>query len=101
MWSGLVITNEHRLKISKGNKGKKHPHRKRLSLENKRKLSVAHIGQKPWNKTKIQCIQNGVIYNSTHEAAKQLGISQGLVSQVLNGKRKHTKGFSFVRYINE
>lgn len=34
-------------------------------------------------------------YNSIKEAAKVSGISQGLISNVLIGKRKHTHGFIF------
>ena len=39
--------------------------------------------------------QNGVVYQSQHEAARQLGLRQAKISMVLNGKRKHTGGFMF------
>lgn len=42
---------------------------------------------------------NGIVkkFSSTKSAAKELGISQGNLSMVLNGKRKHTHGFTFER----
>lgn len=42
---------------------------------------------------------NGIVkqFSSTKAAAKALGISQGNLSMVLNGKRKHTHGFTFER----
>lgn len=38
-------------------------------------------------------------YTSQREAVRQTGFSQGLVSEVLNGKRKHTGGYQF-KYAN-
>ncbi|MGV2809928.1 NUMOD4 domain-containing protein [Enterococcus faecalis] len=45
---------------------------------------------------KIKC-SNGITYNSINECAKLLNISSGSISETLNGKRKHTKGFTFER----
>lgn len=39
-------------------------------------------------------------YRSQREAVKQTGLSQGLISEVLNGKRSHTRGYQF-RYVAE
>lgn len=39
--------------------------------------------------------QNGVIYFSIREAAKQLNLSEGSISQNLRGRSKQTKGYSF------
>lgn len=44
-------------------------------------------------------IQEGYIVNrfkSQKEAVKMTGLNQGLISEVLNGKRNHTGGFQFV-----
>lgn len=38
------------------------------------------------------------VFESTQEAARKLGVQQAHVSQVLNGLRKHTKGYSFYDY---
>lgn len=46
---------------------------------------------------KIKCINNGIIYSSQLEAAKALGIKQGHISEVLNGKRSSVKGYLFER----
>lgn len=35
-------------------------------------------------------------YRSQREAVRQTGLRQGLVSEVLNGKRSHTGGYQFV-----
>lgn len=48
---------------------------------------------------KIVCLNNGNIYYGISEAARQLGLSVGNISEAVNGKIKHTKGFSF-RFIN-
>lgn len=34
-------------------------------------------------------------YRSQREAVRQTGLSQGLISEVLNGKRNHTGGYQF------
>jgi hypothetical protein len=39
--------------------------------------------------------QNGKLYSSVDEAADYLGINSSCVSRVLNGHRKHTKGYVF------
>lgn len=47
---------------------------------------------------KIICLNNGVIYDTLHDAAKQLNIDFRHMSCVLKGKRKHTCGYSFKYY---
>lgn len=49
-------------------------------------------------KTKIICLNNGVIYESQHEAARKLNISLGHINNVLKGKRNHTHGYIFRYY---
>lgn len=45
---------------------------------------------------KIKC-SNGIVYNSCKDCATMLGLNRSAISEVLNGKRKHTKGFTFER----
>lgn len=42
------------------------------------------------------CVENGKIYNNQSQAARELGLFPESVNMVLNGKRKHTRGFHFV-----
>lgn len=46
-------------------------------------------------KVKIKCIQNGVIYDSITQCCNELGLSTGNVCEVLGGRRKQTKGYTF------
>ena len=52
------------------------------------------------NRTKILCLNNNVVYLSQREAANLLGLQQANIHKVLNGQRKHTKGYVFV-YVNK
>lgn len=49
--------------------------------------------------TPILC-SNGIVYPSLNECSRSLKLSCGAISEVLNGKRKHTKGFTFERTEN-
>lgn len=61
-------------------------------MTDKHRESARKVGLN--NGKKVLC-SNGVVYPSGCEAARQLGLSQGNVWSVLNGKRKHTKGYTF------
>ncbi len=71
------------------NKGKK------ASPEAIRNQSAAHLGQVAWNRRAIICLETGEIFESGAKAAKCLNLSTSKVSLVLNGKIKHTKGYTF------
>lgn len=43
---------------------------------------------------------NGLVYNSLSECARALQLSSGSISEVLSGKRKHTRGYRFERVDN-
>lgn len=49
---------------------------------------------------KIKCLENGEIYNSQSEAARDLGLYQSNIKQVLKGRQKHIHGYHFI-YVNE
>ncbi len=51
-------------------------------------------------KRKIKCITTNQEFDSLVDAAKELGVSTGQVSNVASGKRKHTKGLYF-EYLNQ
>lgn len=43
----------------------------------------------------VKCLENGKIYNSINEAAKDLNLNVGSISHVINGKMKQTGGYHF------
>lgn len=47
------------------------------------------------NSKQIICLNNGKVYKSAREAAKDLCLQYSKISLVLNGKRNHTKGYRF------
>ena len=79
---------------------------RRLSDETKQKISQANRGKKLTKETcerirkakncEIVC-SNGQTYCSQKVAARCLGLSQGLISEVMNGHRSHTHGLTFRR----
>lgn len=98
-----IIHQESRRKMSLAKLGKSNPHTK----QSKKKLSLAKTGVRftenhklalskaRKDKKRIKCLNNGVIYNSTCEAAKALKLTTQNISQCLHGKRKSTHGFQF------
>ncbi len=60
-----------------------------------RNISGAKKGKPNSNNKPVQCIDTGVVYRSTGEAAKILGLQQAKISAVALGKRNHTGGLRF------
>jgi len=88
---GKKNSTEHRSRISNSLRGKK------LTESHKKAMSLGHIGQVAWNKMKIQCVETKEIYNSIKEAEQKLKICN--VSLVLNKKRNHAGGLTFIRIL--
>ena len=86
--SGYRLTETHKQAISKAQKG-------RLRTKEETELNIKH---QP-NRRSIQD-QFGRIYQSTYQAASQLGLHRKLVGMVAAGKRKSTGGFTFT-YVKE
>ena len=111
---GFKWSDKSKFKLSNSLKqlyatGKRQPRKTRLSVEAKLKISKSlkeqhnsgsreHckqlIGKK--NSCPIYCHQTSKIYDSCTLAAKELGLSNGNISSVLTGRRRHTKGYTFV-----
>lgn len=53
-------------------------------------LSLDEYGYK-----QVILVKNGVIYRSTREASRLLGLDNGSLNKVLKGKRKTVGGFTF------
>lgn len=48
------------------------------------------------HRREIKCLETGIIYQSTKEAADLLGVTPALITHVLKGRQKRAKGFTFV-----
>lgn len=96
-WVGKHHTTETRIKLSDLRKGSKNPmYGKHMSEETKIKMSKSH---KNCSLCKaIVCLETGEVFISASEVARTMNLSQGLVSAVARGERKHTKGYHF-KYI--
>lgn len=76
-WSKLYDKETVSKKISQGDPGK------------------SNRGKPANNRTKIRCMQTGKIYESQLQAAQELGLKQSDISNVLCGRQKTTKNYSF------
>lgn len=66
------------------------------NLKHSRDVLMNDYGKK--NRKPVLCIDNGILYVSAREAARQLGIkSHGNISSVINGRAKTVNGFKFSR----
>lgn len=83
---GKRLTDEHRKALSEAKRGKP---RNPLSEETKKKISDSH------SKTPIICVETGVIYDSIHACAKELGVSATAICAVCKGRHKSTGGYCF------
>lgn len=45
----------------------------------------------------IKCLNNGKMYSSIKDAEVDLKLTRGEISRHLNGKRKHVKGYKFIK----
>lgn len=79
---GRVLSDESRKKISDFHKGKK-------------KNPEAVLAMARSKSKKVLCITNGVIYESTRDAARKLGISSSKVGECASGVLKKTSGYIF------
>ena len=84
---GKHLSDEHKARISAGNKGKKH------SIDAISRTQQAHF--KP-----ILNIETQKIYESISKASEELGVSCTAISNVLRGKAKTCKGYHW-EYIKE
>lgn len=71
---------------------------KKMSNEFRQKLSKSHIGQVPWNRRKILCIENNTIYESMKEASEKLSVLPAGISKVCRGIIQQTGGLHFKYY---
>ena len=101
---GRKLDDEHKRKISEAGLGRV------ISIDTRQKISAFHKGKKKnpeavakmaASKSKaVICNNNGKIYKSMSEAARDLGIRPNHISDVCRGIAKQTCGYTF-RIINE
>ena len=92
---GIIDCCEHKIKETKGTHWVYYNEFKNMSNEDVQfKLNEHSSAFK-----KCLCIENNKIYNKLSDAARELGLNAGTISEVCQGKRKHTHKYHF-KYIN-
>lgn len=86
---GAIHTDEAKAKISQAGMGRT------ASDATKQRMKEAHKGAKAYNAKRVQCVETGIVYGSTGEAARELKLQQTSISSVCLGKRKSTGGLTF------
>lgn len=93
-FKGKHHSAETKEKLSDLKKGSKNPmYGKHISKMTRIEMSKSHKNCSLCKK--IMCLETGEIFISTSEVARRMNLSQGNVSAVASGKRKHTKGYHF------
>lgn len=116
------MTESHKLKISRANKGKpSHLKGKKMSESRKRKIGLSNKGKKRTEEQrrkqseymksidlnggknprarKVRCIENGIIFDCVTDASVWAGVSRGSVTDALNG-RSHTSANYHWEYVS-
>ena len=94
---GHPVTEETRQKLRNHNLGKK---QSKETIE-KRKATIIQKKQNGYvqtnsgHKKKIVCVDDGKVFESVKDAAKQIGICSCGISAVLNNRQKSTHGYHF------
>lgn len=102
----------HNQKLSASNSGANHPlFGKHIPEETKRKMSVANKGRVLTEETRrkisesrqnhnkaIRCVETGIVYNSTKEINKQLGIDRSRIYKCCKNSNLTTGGYHWEYY---
>lgn len=90
---GKHMSESAKAKISKANTGKNNGmYGRHLSEEEKERLRVMNSGANNKNSKRVLCVETGLIYASSGEAARNTGCHQGHISECCNGTHKTTGG---------
>ena len=100
--TGCEITQEHRDKISKTLTGVSQTAERKENIRiafwksDSAQSRIDRLIEEGLKTAKpVLCHQNGIVYRSTHEAAKELGLQRQHIKGTIEGKAKFTKGYSF------
>lgn len=99
-FKGKQHSIETKTKLSKLRKGEHNPmYGKHITEETRAKMSKAH---KKCSLCKtVICIETGEVFISASEAARKIKTSQGNISAVARGEKKHIKGYHFIYQTKE
>lgn len=89
-------------KMSAAKTGEKNPfYGRSLSEDHKHKIRERRkeLDIQPVNKRPVRCVETGIIYESTAEATRELGIHNYSIRRVCYGKRKTAGGYRW-EYVN-
>ena len=99
---GRVTSEETKRKISEAQKGRTLTEEHRLALRKPKSVTYPcseerrqRIIDAKKDKKSIICVENGVIYPSIHECARQMNIPATSICAVLNGRHKSIGGYHF------
>lgn len=92
---GKKISEESKKRISDAKKGSKNPMFGKSVNKNQKDILLAGQQKRIKNLPQVLCHQNGKIYRTVTEVAKDLGVARSSVSNVLIGFRKNLKGYTF------
>lgn len=99
-WNAADSTRQ---KFREAKAGENNPfYGKHLTEEHKDKISKALKGRdiQPVNKRPVLCVETGIIYESTAQATRELGIHNFAIRRVCYGQRKTAGGYHW-KYIDE
>ena len=90
------VSEATKKKLSEAHVGEKNPfYGRHLSEEHKEKIRETRrsLDIQPVNKRPVRCVETGVIYESTAQATRELGIHNFAIRRVCYGERKTAGGF--------
>lgn len=98
---GRVFSQETIEKMRAAKVGKKWSDETRKKMEKRPRHKMSDEAKKKLKEAKaekmrpIYCEEKNMVYESVHEAARDLGLYATNISAVCRGKHKHTKGYHF------
>ena len=101
--SGEIFSDSTRLKMKEARTGEKNPfYGRHLTEEHKEKIRGTRKSRdiQPVNKRPVLCVETGVIYESTAEATRELGIHNYAIRRVCYGERKTAGGYHW-EYVDD
>lgn len=91
---GKTMSDEAKAKISAANSGAKNGmYGKTLSASTKEKIRIRNSGANNKKSIKVVCVETGITYASSGEAARMTGCHQGHISECCRGSAKMTGGY--------
>lgn len=91
------MNEETKQKISVATKGKKKSPEMRAKLSTS-KMGAKHnmFGKPARNRNSVKCLENGIIYSSQRQLAKELSCSEGWITKIIK-EQIIFKGFSYIK----